>query len=142
MLVQAMVASKISDRVRYIFDSFMDVDRGYYPRHAFIDRRFNLRPAATAFTTITALLSDATHFEISRVSDDSYIEFSDGTSLAAVLIGTAKLVRATLAGIKDKYSCIDLVNNMDACSEKLERLNLLNSTDASELQVLLLHFNR
>lgn len=56
---QAMVFSKASGRIRYVFDTFMDVDRGYFPRHAFIDRRFNPRPPAQAFTTLTSLLSSA-----------------------------------------------------------------------------------
>ena len=55
MLAQAMILSKVHPRVRYIFDTFMDVDRGYYPRHAFIDKRFNPRPAARAFTALNAL---------------------------------------------------------------------------------------
>jgi len=51
---QALVLSRSSDGIRYVFDTFMDVDRGYYPRHAFIDRRFNPRPAAGVFTQLAA----------------------------------------------------------------------------------------
>ncbi len=54
---QAMLLSRVTPQVRWIFDTFMDVDRGYFPRHGFIDRRFDPRPAAHAFTTLTALLS-------------------------------------------------------------------------------------
>jgi hypothetical protein len=56
---QAMVLSKTSQRVKYVFDTFMDVDRGYFPRHAFIDRRFDPHPAARTFSTLNALLSSA-----------------------------------------------------------------------------------
>lgn len=49
---QALVLSRCGDGVRYVFDTFMDVDRGYYPRRAFIDRRFNPRPAAGVFTLL------------------------------------------------------------------------------------------
>ena len=52
---QALVLSRCGSGVRYVFDTFMDVDRGYYPRHAFIDRRFNPRPAAGVFTTLASL---------------------------------------------------------------------------------------
>jgi 3',5'-cyclic AMP phosphodiesterase CpdA len=52
---QAMLLSRASERTCYVFDTFMDVDRGYFPRHGFIDRRFDTRAAARAFTTLTAL---------------------------------------------------------------------------------------
>lgn len=68
-VAQAMVMSKTSARVRYVFDTFMDVDRGYFPRHGFIDRRFNTRPAARAYTTLTALLSPVQHLVAERESD-------------------------------------------------------------------------
>ena len=64
-VAQAMAMSLTSDKVRYVFDTFMDVDRGYFPRHGFIDRRCDLRPAAHAFTTINALISSSqAHIEI------------------------------------------------------------------------------
>jgi 3',5'-cyclic AMP phosphodiesterase CpdA len=68
-VAQAMIMSKASPRVRYVFDTFMDVDRGYFPRHAFIDRRYNPRPAAHAFTTLTALLSHVERLEVRREAD-------------------------------------------------------------------------
>lgn len=55
-VAQAMLLSRTAPRVRFVFDTFMDVDRGYYPRHGFIDRRFDPRPAARAFTTLASLL--------------------------------------------------------------------------------------
>lgn len=71
---QAMVLSKASARVRYVFDTFMDVDRGYFPRHAFIDRRFDPRPAAQAFATLNTLLSSAERLAIK--SSDAGVVFS------------------------------------------------------------------
>lgn len=52
---QAMVLSRLENGVSYIFDTFEDVDRGFYPRNAFIDRRFNPRPAARACRRLSAL---------------------------------------------------------------------------------------
>jgi hypothetical protein len=52
-----MLFSKSSARVQYIFDTFMDVDRGYYPRQAFIDRQFNPRLAASVFGQLNSILS-------------------------------------------------------------------------------------
>ena len=51
---EAIALSQASDRVSYVFDTFMDVDRGYYPRHAFIDRRFDPRDAARMFAVACA----------------------------------------------------------------------------------------
>ena len=59
-VAQAMLLSLGSARVRYVFDTFMDVDRGYFPRHGFIDRRCDMRPAARAFQALAALLSGGT----------------------------------------------------------------------------------
>lgn len=53
----AMLYSKGSNEVQYIFDTFMDVDRGYYPRGAFIDRQFNPNPAAHVFAHINSIFS-------------------------------------------------------------------------------------
>ncbi|MEM7259049.1 MAG: hypothetical protein AAF404_16860 [Pseudomonadota bacterium] len=36
------------------FDTFADIERGYAPRHGFVDRRFNLRPAGMQLAGFTA----------------------------------------------------------------------------------------
>lgn len=56
-VAQSMILSKTTSAIRFVFDTFLDVDRGYFPRTAFIDRRFNPRPPAQAFTMLSALLS-------------------------------------------------------------------------------------
>lgn len=61
---QAMILSKAAAGIVYVHDTFMDVDRGYFPRHAFIDRRFNPRPAAAAFTALNALFSQVAAIEL------------------------------------------------------------------------------
>ncbi|MGB7299653.1 MAG: metallophosphoesterase [Burkholderiaceae bacterium] len=55
---EAVILSQGHDRVSLIFDTFMDVDRGYYPRQAFIDRRFNPRLAAGTFAFLNTRLSE------------------------------------------------------------------------------------
>ena len=42
---QALSLSMQNPELFFIFDTFSDVDRGYYPRLGFIDGHFNLRPA-------------------------------------------------------------------------------------------------
>lgn len=59
LTAQAMVLSRVyGDSLWFVFDTFADVDRGYYPRHAFIDGHFDPRPAGVAWRQLTALLSD------------------------------------------------------------------------------------
>jgi len=41
---EALECSRTLDNVVIQFDTFTDLDRGYAPRHGFVDRRFNLRP--------------------------------------------------------------------------------------------------
>jgi 3',5'-cyclic AMP phosphodiesterase CpdA len=67
---QAMLLSKAGTRVQFVFDTFMDVDRGYYPRHGFIDRRYDPRPAAKAWACINALFSAAAQVEIDASPGD------------------------------------------------------------------------
>ena len=63
-VAQAMVLSRTSPSVHYVFDTFMDVDRGYFPRQAFIDGQFNPRPAARAFALLNSLLSDCDELKL------------------------------------------------------------------------------
>lgn len=55
-VAHAMVLAATTRGIRFVYDTFMDVDRGYFPRHAFIDRRYNPRPMARAFTALMAIL--------------------------------------------------------------------------------------
>jgi hypothetical protein len=43
--------------VSYSFDTFMDVDRGYFPRNGLIDRRYDPRPAGLALTALNAVFA-------------------------------------------------------------------------------------
>lgn len=56
---EALILSRSTTRVSFVFDTFMDVDRGYFPRNGFIDRRFNPRPAALAVAALVATLPAA-----------------------------------------------------------------------------------
>jgi hypothetical protein len=59
LAAEALLAARLSPRVRYVFDTLMDIDRGYYPRNGFIDRMFNPRPALRAYAVMAHLLSGA-----------------------------------------------------------------------------------
>ncbi|MEB0114560.1 metallophosphoesterase [Variovorax sp. RTB1] len=97
-VVQSMALSKASDGIAFVFDTFMDVDRGYFPRNAFIDRRFNPRPAAQAFTMMSALFSD---FEVLPMhgfgtTRAGSISFSAGAANFVLLCETAETVESYL----------------------------------------------
>ena len=50
--------------IKLVFDTFMDVDRGYHPRTAFIDRRFAPRPALNVYAALLTLLGEAKSLSI------------------------------------------------------------------------------
>ena len=72
---QAMVLSRCGPEILYVFDTFMDVDRGYYPRDAFIDRRFNPRPAAGVFTALASLFPGREPFTLVERGSDEIVDF-------------------------------------------------------------------
>lgn len=75
--VAAMLASRGADRLVLVFDTFMDVDRGYSPRHGFIDRRFDPRPAAVAFATMASLLSHVRIGDVRATADGGFAFTAD-----------------------------------------------------------------
>lgn len=98
-VAQAMILSKASPGILYIYDTFMDVDRGYFPRHAFIDRRFKPRPAATAFTTLTSLLSGAPTIVLAL---DDAVEDATGSLAFSAGNQRYKLIFDTLTGTLER----------------------------------------
>ena len=72
---QAMVLSRCGSDILYVFDTFMDIDRGYYPRNAFIDRRFNPRPAAGVFTALASLFPGREPFTLVDGGSDEVMDF-------------------------------------------------------------------
>ena len=58
LVAETLISASISPAVRYVFDTFMDVDRGYFPRRGFIDRMFNPRPALHAYAGLSQALGE------------------------------------------------------------------------------------
>jgi len=56
-VVEAVLVAMANPSVSVFIDTFVDHDRGYYPRNGLIDRRYNPRPAFHALRTFEALLS-------------------------------------------------------------------------------------
>lgn len=98
-LLTAFVLSKCHDRVRYVYDTFMDVDRGYFPRHAFIDRHFNPRPMALALGSLNAIFPDDQRFALVEASGDTSgkLVFTTSTGNHTLLWGTDDEVRVQLS---------------------------------------------
>ena len=67
IVAEAAVCARAWENVTLIFDTFMDIDRGYHPRHGFIDRHFCPRPALHAYAALTTLLADAGPLTIDNV---------------------------------------------------------------------------
>ena len=138
---QAMILSKAGRRVRYVFDTFMDVDRGYYPRHAFIDRRFNPRPAAHVFTTLTSLFSNAGSFAVNCdiEAEDGALPFKAGDELFVLLWDTTSRMIARVSKIGGRGGAFDLVGN---CEQPVDGLKASMKGSLNEfgelLQVILM----
>ncbi len=71
LTAEALLAARMSPQVCYVFDTFMDVDRGYFPRNGFIDRMFNPRPALRTYAAMSHLLGDGGNVEIEPAVDGS-----------------------------------------------------------------------
>ncbi len=56
-VVEAALVAMVYPSVSVFIDTFVDHDRGYYPRNGLIDRRYNPRPAFHALRTFEALVS-------------------------------------------------------------------------------------
>jgi len=106
-VAQATLLSKLSDRIDYVFDTFMDVDRGYFPRTAFIDRRFDPRAPAKAFATLAALTGGA-EFAVAEHVDGDRLVVRLGERRLALFAGAVDEVSRSLAAIPGRSALFDL----------------------------------
>lgn len=139
-VAQIMLFSKLSRRVRYVFDTFMDVDRGYYPRQAFIDRQFNPRPAARAFATMNSLLSGGTRFSLdSNPLAPDGLAFSVDGARYELVHGDTAAIRALIASASPDANMIDLVSaEASTTRDWLTRLDARSPDHGEMLEVILL----
>ncbi|MDN4016370.1 metallophosphoesterase [Zwartia panacis] len=109
----AMLYSKGPEAIQYIFDTFMDVDRGYYPRRAFIDRQFNPNVAAHVFAHINSIFSNTRKISIdtSRSKTGSHIVFKADDQEHQIHFGDASTLAATRSQLKNVTNVIDLTAN-------------------------------
>lgn len=93
MAAEAIIASRSSERVRYVFDTFMDIDRGYFPRNGFIDRRFNPRPASSVVASLVAALPQTGRLSfggVTRGQDHNVVNMTVADKRYSLLSGAAK----------------------------------------------------
>ena len=129
----AMLYSKTSDSVQYIFDTFMDVDRGYYPRRAFIDRQFNPNIAAHVFTHINSVFSNAKFVSIDtqRSKKGSQLVFTVDDQENQIHFGCAN----TISTKRSQLQIISDVIDLTACGREQIIPSASSDTDLSTIQV-------
>ncbi len=100
LAAEALLAARISPRVRYVFDTFMDIDRGYFPRNGFIDRMFNPRPALRAYASLAHLLGPGTDVAVQATVMEGKARctrFAVGSALHVLVSGVGGAEAAALA---------------------------------------------
>jgi hypothetical protein len=109
----AMLYSKSSNGVQYIFDTFMDVDRGYYPRGAFIDRQFNPNAAAHVFAHINSIFSNSKKINVDTVrsKSGSHLVFTAEGREHQIHFGDAKALASKTKQLSNVQTVIDLTAN-------------------------------
>jgi 3',5'-cyclic AMP phosphodiesterase CpdA len=140
-VAQAMVLSKASGSIRYIYDTFMDVDRGYFPRHAFIDRHFNPRGMAKAYTALTSLFSETDPFVLQAdpADDAEALAFTvQGRRYVLAMLERAGML-ARLRELPSTTTVCDLVSG-ETCTARglIDCYEPLLSSDPKTRQVVLI----
>ncbi len=65
-IVEACFMDIASKNTQVCLDTFIDNDRGYFPRTGLIDRRFNPKPSGQIIATLVSLLDDIGEIEVSH----------------------------------------------------------------------------
>lgn len=62
---ESLVAAFACPQLEMFFDTFIDIDRGYFARNGFFDRRYNPRPASRVYANLHSALASALPLELS-----------------------------------------------------------------------------
>ena len=69
---EALISSMAVDHIEVFLDTLVDHDRGYFPRHGLMDRRYNPRPAYHVFRHLhRAVSGDRDNLSISEIKTNS-----------------------------------------------------------------------
>lgn len=111
LAAEALLAARLSPGVRYVFDTFMDVDRGYFPRNGFIDRMFNPRPALRAYAGLASLLGRETAISVEPTNlkgAERAVRFHVGGTTHLLLSGASGEAAAAMAANVGAHDMLDL----------------------------------
>ena len=110
LAAEALLAARLSPKVRYVFDTFMDIDRGYFPRNGFIDRMFNPRPALRAYAAMSHLLGDGAGVTVDPVARDGArtVRFRAGGVAHVLISGVDRVAAGALAKAPGAQAVLDL----------------------------------
>ena len=132
---QAMVLSRCDPDILYVFDTFMDIDRGYYPRNAFIDRRFNPRPAAGVFTALASLFPGRHPFALidggSDTGNDDALDFEHAGTRYRLMCAPRDAALAALGTLPGGDIAHDLFAGREATVSDL-RASMMRETSGRE----------
>ncbi len=87
-VAEATLAAWVAGNVDVTFDTFEDVDRGYFVRHGLVDRRYNPRLAARVLRHLQAALAQRDRADVR----DCLAEDSDNGRLLTVSFSAGRLV--------------------------------------------------
>ena len=113
---ESLVAAYAQPRARVFLDTFMDLDRGYFPRHGLYDRRWNPRKGAQVISNLKAVLDGEERIEPAGVKPcDGYsaLEFkSDRSDYTLLLPEGGGLPDAASLNLPGDAHIIDLVQGL------------------------------
>ena len=111
---------------------------GYYPRHAFIDRRFNPRPAAGVFTTLASLFPGREHFTPIDGGSDDALDFEHAGSRYRLVCARREAALALLEGLAAEKRVHDLFTGREETAADLRAAMTRDTPDGGDaLHVLL-----
>lgn len=101
LVADAVLASRICANagVTFVLDTFMDIDRGYFPRNGLVDRRFNPRPAARVVAALHAALPPGALAlrQVDHAAGARCVHFAASGRQMALVSGPADAVQGALA---------------------------------------------
>ncbi len=83
-VAESAFAAAVAGNVDVYFDTFEDIDRGYFVRNGLVDRRYDPRPAGRALAHLNAALSEV---DLQRARFASTKKLADARCLSAVVAG-------------------------------------------------------
>lgn len=109
-IAETVMAALAFPRTKIFLDTFVDHDRGYYPRHALIDRRYNPRPAFHALRNLEALLPQ----NLKEAPEVQSLESADGVNGFTI---TARTFHGILHRVESGDAIAPLILDVADCSE-------------------------